>query len=196
MSNKNWLNLIILLLVIQLGIMGLLYVQCIFRSPQQSFGALPNGNVFKIIALDRPNVSTKALLSWATLASTATFTFDFVNYKSQLAALANYFTKDGYDNFVVSLNASEVLSTIEQKKLVLSAVAIGPAIMLTQGNQGGNYTWRIQVPLLVRYQSANVNENRKQIVTISITQVSTEEASTGIGISQYVAQETGSEITS
>ncbi len=196
MSHKNWLTLVLLLLVIHLGLIGFAYFQFEIRSPRQFFGQLPNGTHVELTPLDRPNVSTKALLSWATLAATATFTFDFVNYKTQLNNLSDYFTIDGYYNFLTSLEAAGTLATIEDKKLVLSAVAIGPAIVLTEEGQSSNQTWRIQVPLLVRYQSANVNENRIQVVEVLITQVSTRDAPKGIGIAQYIAREVGPEITS
>src|SRR5438132_1417309 len=106
MSHKNWLTLILLLLVIHLGLMGFAYFQFAARSPGQFFARPLEGNTFAITALERPNVSTKALLSWVTLAATATFSFDFVNYKDQLNALADYFTTDGYDNFLTSLKTA------------------------------------------------------------------------------------------
>jgi len=196
MSNKSWLTLTISILVIILSLMGFAYFQFITRSPGQFFGSPPNGKNFEITALDRPIVSTKALLSWVTLAATATFTFDFVNYKDQLNALADYFTTDGYENFIASLQNADTIKTIEEKKLILSAVAIGPAIVLTEEERGISHTWRVQVPLLVRYQSANVNETRQQLVDMLITQVSTRDAPKGIGIAQYIAREIGAELSS
>jgi len=196
MSQKNWLTLLNLLLVVQLFLIGIAYFQFYIRSPGQYYGHPPTGSDFELIALDRPNVSNKALLNWVTLAATATFTFDFVNYQDQLKAVQDYFTLDGYDNFITSLQNANILSTIEEKKLVLSAVAIGPAIVLTETEVGSNHTWRVQVPLLVRYQSASVNETRLQIVDVLVTQVPTSDAPKGIGIAQYVAQEETPDITS
>lgn len=196
MSNKNWLSIMLLLLATNLGLIGVAYLQVLTRSNGSLISIMPNSERFALYALERPNVSTRALLSWATLAATATFTFDFVNYKDQIEALHDYFTTDGYDNFMTSIQNAETLSTIEEKKLILSAVAIGPAIVLTEENNGDKRNWRIQVPLLVRYQSANVDETRQQVVDLLVTQVSTQDAPKGIGIAQYVAREAGSELTS
>lgn len=196
MSNKNWLSIMLLLLGTHLGLIGVAYLQVVTRSNGSLISIMPNSERFALYALERPNVSTRALLSWATLAATATFTFDFVNYKDQIEALHDYFTTDGYDNFLTSIQNAETLSTIEEKKLILSAVAIGPAIVLTEENNGDKRNWRIQVPLLVRYQSANVDETRQQVVDLLVTQVSTQDAPKGIGIAQYVAREAGSELTS
>ena len=86
-----------------------------------------------------------------------------------------------------------MLSTIQDKKLVLSAVAIGPAIVLTEEERGDKHSWRIQVPILVRYQSANVDETRQQIIEVLVNQVPTDDAPKGIGIAQYIAREAGPE---
>jgi intracellular multiplication protein IcmL len=195
MLQKYGLSIVLLFLVIHLGLMGFGYFQFATRSPAHFFGSLPNKQTFEITALNRPNVSNKALLSWVTLAATSTFTFDFFNYKDQLNAIKDYFTADGFSNFMASLQETDVLKTIEEKKLILSAVAIGPAIVLTEEGIDTKHTWRIQVPLIVRYQSANVDETRTQVVEVLVTQVSTEDAPKGIGIAQYIAREIGPELT-
>ncbi len=194
MLQKYGSSIIVLLLAAHLSLMGITYFQIATRSSKHFFGRLTNGQVFEITGLDRPNVSTKALLSWVTLAATSTFTFDFFNYQDQLNAVKDYFTADGFNNFLASLQETEVLKTIKEKKLILSAVAIGPAIVLTEEGVGDKHSWRIQVPLIVRYQSANVDETRTQVVEVLVTQVSTEDAPKGIGISQYIAREIGSEL--
>ncbi len=195
MLQKYGLSIIISLLVVHLFLMGFTYFQFATRFSPQFFGRLTNGETFEIIALDRPNVSTKALLSWVTLAATSTFTFDFFNHRDQLKAMKDYFTADGFDSFMASLQETGVLTTIIEKKLILSAVAIGPAIVLTEEGIGSKHSWRIQVPLIVRYQSANVDETRTQVVEVLVTQVSTQDAPKGIGIAQYIAREVGPELT-
>lgn len=186
--NKSLLSILQLMLVAQLVLLGVSYFQFFIRSPQQYIAQTPSDELFRITAFDRPNVSTNALLNWATLAATATFSFDFVNYEKQVEALKDYFSNDGYTNFVTSLNETGMLDEIQEKKLIVSSVAIGPAIILREENKKGNHSWRIQVPLLVRYQSASVNETRQQLVEILVTQVSTRDAPKGIGIAQYVVQ--------
>lgn len=196
MSHKILLTLMISLLLAQLGSISYAYFQFFTRERGHFYQQLPSGETIELTELDRPNVSTKALLEWASLAATATFTFDFVNYETQLKALRDFFTADGYLNFLTSLESTKTISTITSKNLQLSAVAIGPAIVLTEEMISGYHTWRIQVPLLVRYQSASVNETHQQIVTVLVTQVPTADAPKGIGIAQYVAQEASSDLSS
>jgi intracellular multiplication protein IcmL len=194
MSNKEWLIVTLGLLVVALGLMGFSYIPLFTRPQVQYFAILPDNTAAALTALERPNVSTKALLSWVTLAATATFSFDFVNYHDQLEALKDYFTIDGFNNFLASLQTNNTLSTIEDKKLIVTAVPIGPAIVLLEEELGDKHNYRIQVPLLIRYQSASVNETQQQVIETLVTQVSTSDAPKGIGIQQYVAREAGPEI--
>ena len=193
MSHKNWLVLMLWLLVVQLCFVGYTYFQFATRYPGEYFAHLPNGENAPLVALERPSVSNKALLNWISLAATATFTYDFVNYRDQLVALKEYFTVAGYENFMASLENSNILSTIEAKKLVLSAVNIGPAILYGEQETDSTHIWRVQVPVLVRFQSADADETRQEILDLLVTQVPTLEAPKGIGIAQYIARETAPE---
>jgi len=65
MSQKNWLSIIFLLLVADLSLVGISYFQFAIRSPGQFYGSYDNPSQvdnFALVALERPNVSTKALL--------------------------------------------------------------------------------------------------------------------------------------
>jgi len=193
MSNKPWLSAILILAIAQTGLIAFVYFQYATRSSTQFIAKPETADAFPLTALDRPNVSTNALLSWATLAATATFTFDFVNYIDQLKSLKDYFTTVGYEGFLNSLQAAGTISQIDAKKLVLTAVAIGSAIIIEENDKGGFHTWQIQVPILVRYQSADTDETRIELVSLLITQVPTSSAPKGIGISRYVATTAGPE---
>jgi intracellular multiplication protein IcmL len=193
MSNKPWLSAIFVLILAQTALISCAYLQYATRAPVHFFAKPTTQEVFKLTALERPNVSAAALLSWATLAATATFTFDFVNYNESLNELRDYFTVMGYENFVTSLEEAGTLSTIDAKKLVLTCVAIGSAIITGENEKAGIHSWNIQIPVLVRYQSADTNETRLKLVSLLVTQVPTKDAPKGIGISQYVATDIGPE---
>jgi intracellular multiplication protein IcmL len=187
MSNKITLYLILLIVLSQLALCGLCYFEYAIRSSGQFYGKLPNGKVFEIPSLKRPNLSSRALLSWATLAATASYTLDFVNYKDSLEKLKAYFTPDGYDNFLNALTITNTLRDIIDKKLVLSAVAIGPAIILGEDEVRGNHLWKVEIPITVSYLSASEELKRDKLVTLIITEVPTTGTSKGIGIGQYIA---------
>jgi intracellular multiplication protein IcmL len=187
MSHTILLSFILFIVFGLLGVMGFSYFEYSLRLPGRFFSVLPDGTNVELTYLDRPNVSTKALLSWATLAATATYTLDFVNYQDNLERLRGYFTVVGYEGFVQALHDSGTLAAIIDKKLVLTAVPIGPAIVLTENEVRGKHSWKVEVPITVSYLSASAEEKRDKLVTLTITQVPTYEANKGIGISQYLS---------
>lgn len=194
MSHKLGMMVILVLVLSQIALLGLSYFSYALRSSGEFYGSTPKKVDFQLQPLPRPNVSTQALLSWATLAATATFTIDFVNYEKNIANLKDYFTKRGYDSFLNALSENKTLVTINEKKLVLSAVPIGPAVVAGEYEENDVHVWNIEVPITVTYLSVSAEEKQEKLVTLTIIQVPTSEASKGIGIERYVAVNIGTDV--
>jgi len=80
-----------------------------------------------------------------------------------------------------------LISTIVQNQLFVNGVVSGPPVISNQGPlPGKGYTWRVQIPFLVTYQSANTTTKRSFYVVITIVQVPTNINPQGIGIDQFV----------
>lgn len=193
MTHKLGLLLMLILLLSQVGLLGFSYLSYYKRSPGEFFSALPSGADFPIQWLERPSVSTQALLNWAALAATATFTIDFVNYQQTIANLKEYFTESGYNSFLAALTQQGTLTTINEKKLVLTAVAIGTAVITREEAVDDVHTWTVEVPITVNYLSVSDEEKQNKLVTMTITQVPTNIAPKGIGIERYVVRDLGLE---
>ena len=82
MPNKLAQSIILVIILSQFSVLALLFFQYALRSSGQFYGSVPGGTNFELNVLMRPNVSTQALLQWATLAATATYTLNFVSYDS------------------------------------------------------------------------------------------------------------------
>lgn len=165
---------------------GLIYL--ITNPPEpRYFATTTDGRIAPLIPLDQPNVSQAALLQWANTAAVLAYTYNFVNYRQALQETAAYFTPDGWDAFIQALKNSNNLVAVQAKKLVVSAVATGAPIILQQGLLSGVYSWRVQIPMLVTYQSASQFSRQSITVTMLITRVSTLNSPQGIGIAQFVA---------
>lgn len=176
-----------ILLGSQVGLLSLIFIEYHFRSAEQYYASPPSNDNFKISALDRPTVSSKAMASWATLAATATYTLDFVNAEEDLEKLRDYFTTTGYDYYKAALEQTQFVQNIVNKKLVVSAVSVAPAMIIQEGEDlNGKYTWQVVVPILVSYLSASSNVKEFRVVSLTIIQVPTRDAPKGIGISRYV----------
>jgi intracellular multiplication protein IcmL len=157
----------------------------VYRRPLPTFYAIqPNGQKMMLQPQDTPNLTPETILRFASKAAVAAYTFDFVNYKSEIGAVRPYFTSAGWNGYTESV--AQVIKGIAASKLFVSAVVSAPPIIANQGEVGGVYSWRIQVPLLVTYQSAQSSEKSKYTVLITLVRVPTTIDPIGIGIDQFV----------
>lgn len=174
----------VLIMVVLVG--GLIYI--ITNPPlPRYFATTIDGRISPLVPLDQPNIAPTALLQWANTAAVSAYTYNFVNYQQALQEAQNYFTPDGWAAFMEALSSSNNLTAVKAKKLVVSAVATGAPVILQQGMLSGVYAWRIQMPMLVTYQSASQFSRQSILVTMLVTRVSTLNSPQGIGIAQFVA---------
>ena len=173
----------------------LLYM--IMHPPQPKYFATSiNGRVTPLLALDQPNQSDSAVLQWANQAAIAAFSYNFVNYREELLAASSYFTQEGWSQFMDALQQSSNLEAVKSKKLIVSAVATRAPIILQKGELNGSFSWRVQMPILVTYQSASEFTQQNNVVTMLITRISTLQSPRGIGISQFVVGSASGGLTS
>ncbi len=168
-------------------VMAFMLVYMITHPPAPKYFATTiNGRITPLFPLDEPNQSDSAVLQWANQAAIAAFTYNFVNYRDELQASSGFFTADGWDQFLNALQSSNNLDAVKAKKLIVSAVATRAPIILQKGVLNGSFSWRVQMPILVTYQSASEFTQQNNVVTMLITRVSTLNSPRGIGISQFV----------
>ena len=89
-----------------------------------------------------------------------------------------------------ALKRSNNLDAVKAKKFIVTAVATRSPTILSKGVLGGRYYyWRVQIPLLVTYQSANEFVQSRLLVTMLIRRISSLNSPNGIGIEQFVVTE-------
>ncbi len=153
----------------------------------QYFATTINGRITPLIPIDQPNMPPSTLLQWANSAAIAAYTYNFVNYRKELQSASEFFTPDGWREFIGALQGSNNLNAVIEKKLVVSAVATDAPVILDQGPINGIYTWTIQMPMLITYQSASATARQSVLVKMVIQRISTLNSARGIGISSFVA---------
>lgn len=179
--------LALLIAIVVNVVLASLVVYMITHPPAPKYFATSiNGRITPLFPLDEPNQSDSTVLQWANQAAIAAFTYNFVNYRDELQASSGFFTAEGWDQFLGALEQSNNLDAVKAKKLVVSAVATRAPIILQKGVLNGRYSWRVQMPILVTYQSASEFTQQNNVVTMLITRVSTLNSPRGIGISQFV----------
>lgn len=185
-SYRKVLMVLLLSLVLNFSL-GAVLVYLITHPPKpRYFATSVNGRITPLFPLNEPNQSDAAVLQWANQAAIAAFSYNFVNYHQELQAASGFFTGQGWKQFLDALQASNNLDAVKAKKLIVSAVATRAPIILRKGVLNGQYSWRVQMPVLVTYQSASEFSQQNNIVTMLIRRVSTLNSPRGIGISQFV----------
>lgn len=189
-SYRRVLLTLLLSMVIVVLLAGVLVYQITHPPMPKYFATSINGRITPLTPLNRPNQAQPALLQWANQAAISAYTYNFVTYRKELQAASAFFTPKGWSSFQSALRTSNNLDAVKAKKLIVSAVATGAPIILKEEVVNGIYTWRVQMPMLVTFQSASEISQQRLMVVMSIVRVSTLDSARGIGISSFVAQPT------
>jgi intracellular multiplication protein IcmL len=178
---------LLIMIVINIALIGIIFYQIANVPTPKYFATTADGRVTPLYPLDEPMVSQAELLQWAGRAAVAAYSYDFINYRDALQKAQDYFTPDGWKNFEAALKSSRVLETVLDKKLVVSAVATGVPVILDQGLIYDRYAWKVQIPILVSFQSASENTQQAYMVTMVVSRVPTLNMPKGIAIVSFVA---------
>jgi len=157
------------------------------------FATNADGGLIKLVPLNRPNMSTATIVQWATDAAVSAYTFDFQGYRRQLSsAEATYFTPDGWTSFLKALKSTRILDTVIKQKLIVNAAVTKAPVIKASGMVRGRWTWVIQMPMVVTYQSSERSNSNNLLVTLTIERVSLLDSPRGVGVVTYIAQSRGS----
>lgn len=177
-------GLMALLVVIMIAI-GIVLYQIVNRPLPQFNAKQSDGKTMLLIPFEEPNLLPNTILRWASKAATVAYTFDFVRYRDQVAAVRPYFTEDGWQDYLSSVQT--LLSSIVEGQLFVNGVVSGPPVISNQGDlPGKGQAWRVQIPFLVTYQGGNNINTKPFYVILSIVRVPTSTNKQAIGIDQFV----------
>lgn len=176
---------LLILLGTLLCIMFIILFQIINR-PLPRFDAIqPDNALMNLTPYENPNLLPDTIIQWANKAAVTAYTFDFSNYNTQLEMIRPYFTDAGWKSYVQQV--SSLIDTLLANKLFVNGIVSAPSVISNQGwLLGTGYTWRVQIPFLVTYQSGNTTSKRNYYVVLTIVRVPTYINPQGIGIDQFI----------
>ena len=148
----------------------------------------PMGGIKELVTLEKPLNSQNEMLAWATNAVTGAFTLSFSNYQQQLQDVRFNFTEPGWRGFQEALRGRGVLDAIINSKYVSTAVPTAAPVVVQQGLIEGKYAWRIEIPLIVTYESASGRASQSFLVEATIIRRPETENPRGLGIQSIVAR--------
>lgn len=167
-------------------VMVLIVLYQLFHRPLPPYSAITKtGQIMQLTPHTEPSYLSSTLTTWASKAAVAAYTFDFVNYNAQISAIRSYFTDTGWQSYQNAV--AGVIDTIVKNQLFVNGVVSAPPVISNQGDlPGQGYTWRIQIPFLVTYQSAQKTTHQTYTMIMTIVKVPTTVNPQGIGIEQIV----------
>lgn len=144
----------------------------------------------EIPAMDKSNMTDQQILDWAKKAILSAYDYDYLHHDDQLEKTSTYFTPAGWKDFTLALENANIMKTVINEKMQVSADATDKPSISKQGAVNGIYVWHIQMPIIVTYH--NDKENLKQHLLIKILAIRTAPFATpdGVGIQQFVSQVT------
>ena len=194
-DNYRRVLFVLLILVVTNIVLALGAIHVIKNPPMPKYFATnDDGRITLLHPLSAPVLSLNALNEWAARAATAAYTFDFVNYRKSLQDASVYFTASGWRSFEQALVNSNNLKLVITQKLVATAVPTGAPVVLKRGVLNGAYSWQVQMPMLVTYQSASMNVKQPMLVTMLVRRVDVSNNPGGIAISQFIASSESSRV--
>lgn len=185
---RTILKLALLQTVVILGLIGaMLFVVHIHQPENRYFATTEDGRLIPMVALNEPNLSTPALMSWVAQAATEVMTFGFNDYKRRLQESSRNFTRKGWESFTKALQQSRIIEMVEASQQVVTAAPRGAPVIESEGEYQGRYQWIVNLPMILTYQSGSKKRSDNLRVTLVIVRVSRLESPNGVGIEQWVA---------
>lgn len=178
----------ILLAMIILGLIGaMLFVIHVHQPENRYFATTADGRLVPMVALNEPNLSNPALMSWVAQAATEVMTFGFNDYRRRLQEASRNFTKIGWGSFTTALERSRIIEMVDVNQQVVSAAPRSAPVLVSEGVVNGRYQWVVELPLTVTYLAGNKTRTDNFLVRLVVVRVPKLESPNGVGIEQWIA---------
>jgi intracellular multiplication protein IcmL len=186
---RSLLKVAVIEAMIILGLIAIMfYVVHIHQPENRYFATTEDGRLVPMVALNEPNLSTPALMSWTAQAATEVMTFGFHDYRRRLQEASRNFTRVGWASFTSALEKSRIIEMVEANQQVLTAAPRSAPVLVKEGLVNGRYQWQVELPIVVTYQAGSQTRADNLLLTLLIVRVPKLESPNGVGIEQWVAQ--------
>lgn len=138
----------------------------------------------RMISLSMPNLTNRAVLSWAATSISEIMTFGFGDYEAKLKQQKNRFTDPGWAGFVKTFVEKEIGEKFQHRQLVVTTAPADTPVIVSQGENKENiYEWHVQAPVIVTFATNNdISTSSRAVVDLTIVRVPHEHNASGIAI--------------
>jgi len=139
----------------------------------KNYAALSTGEITPIYAYSEPVLTDSYIRSWATLASRSVLNLSFNNYKAELQKASIYFEPAAFQLLSKTLVEKGYVKALTHAKLLMRSYVNGQVVIVWQGKENGQFVWKVQLPISVRYEGASGEVVKSMIVNMVISRVPT-----------------------
>ena len=166
------------------------FLALLYHKPEPVyFATRVDGGVLPLVPLSTPFLTDGQVTNFAVEAVTHALTIDFANWRNDLLGASKYFEQpDGWNNFLDAMESSGMLNYIRDHRLVSTVVASGAVITGSSLSKGKKYTWEVQIPLVITYESASEISRDSLLAKLVVTRLPTWEAPDAVGVSRIVVR--------
>ena len=161
------------------------------KSQDRYFATTADGRIMQLVPLDRPNMSTSALMSWAAQSAVEVMTFGFHDYQRRMQNSSRNFTRHGWETFTNALQKSRIMESVEAGQQVVTAQPRSAPILREESIRNGKYRWVVDLPLSVSYKYGTASRNDNLLLRMVVERVPSLENPNGVGIEQWILMSGG-----
>ena len=190
MHSHRRMSVVVMVMTVVTGISVAASILTMTTRPEpRYFAARADGGILPLVPVSSPFLTDGQVTNFAVEAVTRALTMDFANWRSDLSGASAYFERpDGWNNFLDALEESGMLSYVREHRLVSTVVATGAVITSTGLDNRKRYSWIVQVPLNVTYESASEISRDSLIAEVAISRLPTWESPEAVGITRIVVR--------
>ncbi len=161
------------------------------RPVDRAFAASPDGRIIELVPLDAPIMNEQALRNWIVTAVTEAFTMGHHDWQLRLTQVREFFTDEGHEHLLESLQTSLFLQQLKDNRQVSSAVARGAPVIVDRFTWQGRDAIALQLPMLLTFDVGNRTQSEQVMARVLVVRVAIEERQAGIAIQQLIIEKSG-----
>ncbi len=178
------LTLLVITLVCTLIVASISLIALYKKIPvPKYFSVTPERQFFKLPSENEPSLSQGLLQNWVTTFALGSHTFDFYHFDEQASIMEKYFTPEGYRQYMN--NIEEFRGDVISKQMMLSCTVMEAPLIRRSTVIDSIYEWYVEVPIMIRYDSASTSRNEKRRLILIIRRYPEAENPYGVAVSTF-----------
>lgn len=165
----------------------LIFAAPVMRPVHQYYSQSPTRERQDLVGLFAPNLTGRAIMSWATVSVTEVMTVGFGDFDRQIRKQRGRFTSQGWTSFQAALANKQLRQSFKSQQLVLTTVPADIPVIVGEGvNEQYGYQWVVEVPIIMTFvTNNNVSRKERSIIRLTIVRVPAQESVGGIAIETW-----------